>query len=807
MAKKNPKNKNKLFLSFISSFLLLFSLSLIFFQISKKPKEVKAVAGQLNINAVSGGVQNFNQVGIGTTSPQGKLHVAGVSNTAPVRIQGTTFPQIQFHDGTAIRQYLWLDTANGNVITLGPGGTGSGVVVNTAGNVGIGTTSPAQKLDVQGNLALGTATTVAANPTTGIAIRGSTSNFNINIQDGSGRVNYLWNASAGGGTYLVSSEPAARLLQTVNGTTGGVFQFFGAPAGTAGNTITWTQTGELSSNSNVWFSPRGINSDFYINSSGNVGIGTTNPGHKLQVEGNMRVNGNYLYVNSEGAGPLRVGAAWGIKGLYAGDGGTSNLVLGVPGGSYVYLGVSSGDAWVQGGTGNAYFKGNVGIGTTGPRYKLHVIGDIYANGGWLRTSGTAGWYSETYGGGWYMSDTSWIRTYNSKSVWTDTGLLGSNGGLTVGYGGTASPSGGAIIAGNVGIGTTGPTAKLHVKGTAYFEGTASWAPGIFAKLVEYGAGGRLYLGKSNLYNGAEVFITGFGSSMYFDTNGPDALSVWVKDGFLSVDRSLTVKENAYLATVSGRVGIGTWTFASQTRLKVTAPNGAVIEDWPSNWGGGIATWDIVGAGAYLYGVAYRSDFSLKKNIQPINYDALDKVLKLNPVSFYWKDERIDREKHFGFIAQEVEKIFPELVRKDSKGKKSLNYNELIPFLTKSIQEQQLQISASNTVLASYSTRLSSLEKDLNLTSTDDLKIVEQNSKFEVRNSKNDLVTKIAAFAEIIVGKIKAGVIEVKKLVVDGVDIVKKISDLEQKLEKQEQIIRNQQKEIEALKEIVGKLKK
>lgn len=60
--------------------------------------------------------------------------------------------------------------------------------------------------------------------------------------------------------------------------------------------------------------------------------------------------------------------------------------------------------------------GLVGIGTMSPIYKLHVTGDIYANGGWLRTSGAAGWYSETYGGGWYMTDANFIRNYNSKAV-------------------------------------------------------------------------------------------------------------------------------------------------------------------------------------------------------------------------------------------------------------------------------------------------------------------------------------------------------------------------------------------------------
>jgi hypothetical protein len=92
-----------------------------------------------------------------------------------------------------------------------------------------------------------------------------------------------------------------------------------------------------------------------------------------------------------------------------------------------------------------------------------------------------------------------------------------------------------------------------------------------------------------------------------------------------------------------------------------------------------------------------SDLRLKTNIKPLP-NSIDLIMKLNPVSYNKKNsiESKDYNKtENGFIAQELQKVIPYIVKEGADKDKilSVDYNSIIPVLTKGIQEQQLLINA------------------------------------------------------------------------------------------------------------------
>jgi hypothetical protein len=166
----------------------------------------------------------------------------------------------------------------------------------------------------------------------------------------------------------------------------------------------------------------------YINSSGNVGIGTTSPAAKIQVAGNNGSAIAYLYNNS--------GAAGQVNGL--------NVEAGTNSSDYALSVASS--------LGTSYLRvrgdGNVGIGTTSPVAKLSVVDSVNSYCGLFDGAGGTSFVAlGTTGGG------PSIAGYTANFAATTNLLLNPDGG-------------------NVGIGTSSPESKLHVAGGNIRVGTA-----------------------------------------------------------------------------------------------------------------------------------------------------------------------------------------------------------------------------------------------------------------------------------------------------------------------------------------------
>ncbi|MEM1973256.1 MAG: tail fiber domain-containing protein [Thermoplasmata archaeon] len=227
------------------------------------------------------------------------------------------------------------------------------------------------------------------------------------------------------------------------------------------------------------------------------------------------------------------------------------------------------------------------------------------------------------------------------------------------------------------------------------------------------------------------------NSIVFDSGTNVGIGTTSPGYKLDISGTLRSTQDAYLATSSGNVGIGTTN--PQAKLNIvgigptfTGMRIGIDNSYPDTrprvdigidgWSGYIKLYnsgDVIttyitalgsyfnppvsigaaGSGYALYvsGTAYStggwqsSDLKFKKNIEEVS-NALEIIDKLKPVSFEWKKDEYPEKnfpdgKRFGLIAQEVEKILPEIVNYDENNdEKSLNYVELIPWLIKAVQE-------------------------------------------------------------------------------------------------------------------------
>lgn len=200
------------------------------------------------------------------------------------------------------------------------------------------------------------------------------------------------------------------------------------------------------------------------------------------------------------------------------------------------------------------------------------------------------------------------------------------------------------ISGNLGIGTENPTSRIWVNGDGYFTGvvTANSFRGDGSQLSGISVSSAVSI-STNTTNISQYlpYVTSFGS-----TTGFGATTALVYN------------------PSSGNLGIGTTNPTSRLQVQ-----GDVFVS------GIITSTDYDSA----------SDINLKKNIKPFE-NALDKVVQINGVTFEWKKTN---SQSAGIIAQDVEKVFPELVRDGDF--KTVNYNGLIGVLIESIKELKQEI--------------------------------------------------------------------------------------------------------------------
>ena len=261
--------------------------------------------------------------------------------------------------------------------------------------------------------------------------------------------------------------------------------------------------------------------------------------------------------------------------------------------------------------------------------------------------------------------------------------------------------------GNVGIGTTNPATSLHIENNSTFSGSDNPASNSIPSIYVFNSNNSSSMANSLI--SVRTGGTGGGRPyVSWDIAGVSGYSFGINNPtdqmIFNTTWNFTTSTAANNAMIINRSG--------QSRVIVPSSSGAFVNDWPSGWGGGLATFDFSCAGFYYTSLAARSDKRLKNTIENISNEVIAKYLQLRPVSYYWNQDRTrDTKLQYGLIAQEVEPLFPEMVNTgtDEMQTKSVNYQSLHALSLKVIQEQQKQIEILQQKQAALEQRLLLLE--------------------------------------------------------------------------------------------------
>ena len=237
------------------------------------------------------------------------------------------------------------------------------------------------------------------------------------------------------------------------------------------------------------------------------------------------------------------------------------------------------------------------------------------------------------------------------------------------YGSSASsPTNGVFIdnGGNIGISDTTPSYKLDVNGTMsasrfYDRDNTSYY------VNPYGTSNLRAL-NINFDYGARLNLRSAGDT-YSNSVYSNFQQLWLTN---SNAESIVFLTGTTVGSATGRL-----TISNAGNVGIPSANAAY-------------KLNVIGT-VYASGAAGAlSDIRHKKNVQPVSDGMLDIIDNLRPVTYEWKDPSDSgmQGTQIGFIAQEVESVLPEIVltQEDEDKTKGLKYNEFIPVLVKAMKE-------------------------------------------------------------------------------------------------------------------------
>jgi hypothetical protein len=483
------------------------------------------------------------------------------------------------------------------------------------------------------------------------------------------------------------------------------------------------------------------NDSFYF-TGGNVGIGTTSPTTLLHLVEDSNSGAPFMTIENPNAGASsRAGVSLTndvssgniqIMGSNYSVVNWANRVVLNAGSllSGITLATNS-DINFDNNSGATMFKFDVansrlGIGTTTPGSLLHISHSGSGQG--ALTIGDQTTVSNNTG--------IYLRTNGIGLIST-----GTSGDIQINPGGaTAIGTGNGMrleVGGNVGIGTSSPSSTLDVDGdievrSGLIGGRNNTLNNFHIEAYGGASAGHIYLNYINnkdVYLKSGVLVTSDErtktnivsldnalnkisnlrgvSYQWIDPSRDQSTQVGVIAQEIAVEYPDLVSEDGYglftvnysglvaplISAVSEMSGIVDYSNAPRNRASLAiGSNGelGVNTATPSY------TLDIKGT-LRAFGITDSSDIRLKENITELG-STLDKVLQLEAVNYNWIDKQYGEDLQTGFIAQDVELLFPSLVSTDDDGYKSIAYSKFSAIFAEAIKEQQIIIDDTQTPL-------------------------------------------------------------------------------------------------------------